>query len=133
MKKLLLILAAAPALALAQTTFDCVTTASGSKHHLLVKLNPVTLLTGKAHTRAQVELTDTKETAKFCTMFTVEKNFLRLGYLLSYESILPNGVLVKLQERSFTNEGPAAFSHGHLVFQPGKPDAEKVALDCVKL
>jgi len=132
MKKLFLILAAGPALAFSQPVFDCVTTASGSKHHLSMKLNGAVPLTGKASVRALGELSDTKESNKFCSVFTVEKKFQRLGYVVSYEGVLPNGTLVKLNERSFTNEGPASFSNGHLVFRHGKPDAEKVALDCSK-
>lgn len=132
MKSLFLFLALAPAIGFSQTTFQCVTTASGSKHHLKVSLNPVNLIPGKNYARAQVELSNTKETAKSCVVFSIAQQYLRLGYLLTYSGTLPNGVLVNLVERSFTNEGPSSFSFGYLEFQHGKPGAEKVALDCVK-
>ncbi len=133
MKSLFLFLTLTPVLAFSLPTIECETTDSGSKHHLLVVLNDATVKPNSStYTRAQVELSNTKETSKGCIVFSLLHAEERVGHSVHYQADLHKVARIRLHERFYSEGNPKNVVRGELVFDHDKPSVSRVPLTCVK-
>lgn len=64
------------------------------------------------------------------TDYSVSFAYMRIGYRQSFSTQFPNGPLLSISGRSFTNEGPIDELKGTLSYSPGSAYSKIVSLSC---
>ena len=64
------------------------------------------------------------------TDYSVTFAYMRIGYRQSFSTQFPNGPLLSISGRSFTNEGPIDKLSGTLSYYPGSAYSKIVSLNC---